>query len=80
VLVLQSIIDTILQFGLFYGFIFIGYLVAKLSGKGKDVNHYLNLVLINILIPLLFIYTLLMASPDTMTELPLIITLAITVH
>ena len=79
-LVLQSIIDTILQFGLFYGFIFIGYLVAKLSGKGKDVNHYLNLVLINILIPLLFIYTLLMASPDTMTELPLIITLAITVH
>ena len=80
VLALQSIVDTTIQFGLFYGFILIGYLLAKLSGKGKDANHYLNLILINILIPILFIYTLLTASPDAMTELPLIIGIAVLVH
>lgn len=72
--------DTTIQFGLFYGFILIGYLLARLSGKGKEANHYLNLVLINILIPILFIYTLLTASPDAMTELPLIIAIAVLVH
>jgi predicted permease len=69
-----------IQFGLFYGFILIGYLLAKLSGKGKETNRYLNLILINILIPILFIYTLLTASPDVMTELPLIIAIAVLVH
>ncbi len=69
-----------IQFGLFYGFILIGYLLAKLSGKGKEASHYLNLLLINILIPILFIYTLLTASPDAMTELPLIIAIAVLVH
>lgn len=72
--------DTTIQFGLFYGFILIGYLLAKLSGKGKEANHYLNLVLINILIPILFVYTLLTASPDVMTELPLIIAIAVLIH
>lgn len=72
--------DTTIQFGLFYGFILIGYLLAKLSGKGKEANHYLNLILINILIPILFIYTLLTASPDAMTELPTIIAIAVLVH
>lgn len=80
VLALQSIVDTTIQFGLFYGFILIGYLLAKLSGKGKEANHYLNLILINILIPILFIYTLLTASPDAMTELPTIIAIAVLVH
>jgi len=80
VLTLQSIVDTALQFGLFYGFILIGYLLAKLSGKGKEANHHLNKILINILIPILFIYTLLTASPDAMTELPLIIAIAVLVH
>ncbi len=72
--------DTTIQFGLFYGFILIGYLLARLSGKGKETNHYLNLILINILIPILFIYTLLTASPDAMTELPTIIAIAVLVH
>ncbi|MHA1388055.1 MAG: AEC family transporter [Candidatus Thorarchaeota archaeon] len=69
-----------MQFGLFYGFILIGYLLARLSGKGKEANHYLNLVLVNILIPILFIYTLLTASPDAITDLPLIIGISVLVH
>lgn len=77
---LQTIVDTAMQFGLFYGFILIGYLLARLSGKGKEANHYLNLVLVNILIPILFIYTLLTASPDAITDLPLIIGISVLVH
>ncbi|MHA1851153.1 MAG: hypothetical protein ACTSW8_07855 [Candidatus Thorarchaeota archaeon] len=69
-----------MQFGLFYGFILIGYLLARLSGKGKEANHYLNLVLVNILIPILFIYTLLTASPDAITDLPLIIGISVLVQ
>jgi predicted permease len=78
--VLQTIVDTSIQFGLFYGFILIGYLLAKLSGRGKQANRYLNLVLINILIPILFIFTLLTASPDAIIDLPLIIAIAVIVH
>ncbi|MBN2229463.1 MAG: AEC family transporter [Candidatus Thorarchaeota archaeon] len=77
---LQSLLETTLQFGQFYGFIVIGYLVAKLSGKGKEVNRHLNSLLVNILVPVLFIYTLLTASLTTMSEIPLIIVIAIFVH
>ncbi|TFG98254.1 hypothetical protein E4H12_06640 [Candidatus Thorarchaeota archaeon] len=76
----QAIVDTAIQFGLFYGFILIGYLLARLSSKGKEANHYLNLLLINILIPILFIYTLLTASPNAITELPTIVAIALIIH
>lgn len=69
-----------MQFGLFYGFILIGYLVARLSGRGKEANHYLNLLLVNILIPILFIYTLLTAAPDAITELPIIVAIIVLIH
>jgi len=80
VFILQSLVDTVVQFGLFYGFIIIGYLIAKISGKGKEANQYLNLLLINILIPILFIHTMITASPEAITELPLIVTIALLVH
>ena len=69
-----------MQFGLFYGFILVGYLIAKLSGRGKDVSHYLNLLLINILIPLLFINTILTSSLDALTEIPIIIAFTVAIH
>ncbi|TFG33013.1 hypothetical protein EU528_01545 [Candidatus Thorarchaeota archaeon] len=77
---IQTIVDTAIQFGLFYGFILIGYLLARLSGKGKETSQYLNLLLINLLIPILFIYTLLTSAPDTLTELPTIITIILLIH
>ena len=80
VIALQSIVDTTIQFGLFYGFILVGYLIAKLSGKGKEVSHYLNLLLINILIPLLFINTILTTSPEAMDEIPVIIAFTVAIH
>lgn len=79
-LIIQSFIDTIIQFGLFYGFIVIGYLIAKVSGKGKEINKYLNLLLINIFIPLLFINTILTTSPSALTEIPTIVTLTVIIH
>ncbi|TFG33656.1 hypothetical protein EU527_07155 [Candidatus Thorarchaeota archaeon] len=79
-LILQTPSDTIIQFTLFYGFILLGYLFAKISGKGKSVNKYLTLLLVNLLIPLLFINTLLSASSDAISEIPLIIILTVLVH
>jgi len=76
----QTIVDIAMQFGLFYGFILIGYLVARLSGRGKEANHYLNLLLVNILIPILFIYTLLTAAPDAITDLPIIVAIIVLIH
>jgi predicted permease len=73
-------VDTVVQFGFFYGFIIVGYLFAKFSQRGTEANHYLNLLLINFLIPLLFIHTMLTASPEAITELPLIVTIALLVH
>jgi predicted permease len=80
VLIIQSIIDTALQFGVFYGFIVVGYLIAKISGRGTETNKYLNLLLINILIPLLFINTILTTSLEANTEIPTIVTLTIIIH
>ena len=79
-LIIQSLVDTAIQFGLFYGFIFTGYLIAKLSGKGKPINNYLNIILIYILIPLLFINTILTISPSAFTEIPTIVALTIFIH
>jgi predicted permease len=79
VLTFQTILDTIAQFGLFYGLIAIGYASAKLSGKGKIVNKYLTTFLVDLLIPVLFIYTLLTASPDFMLNIQLIVALALLV-
>ncbi len=75
----QTILDTILQFGVFYGLIIIGYIFAKVSGVGKTINKHLTFLLINLLIPLLFIYTLLTASPDSMLDIPLIVALVLLV-
>jgi len=76
----QTILDTALQFGLFYGLIIIGYIFAVISGKGKVINKHLTALLINLLIPILFIYTFLTASPDPTLDIPLILTFVLLVH
>ncbi|MDH4212952.1 MAG: AEC family transporter [Candidatus Odinarchaeota archaeon] len=76
---LQTIFDTAAQFGLFYGLIVLGYVIAKVSGRGKVINKHLTFILIYLLIPLLFIYTLLTASPDTLLDIPLIVALVLLV-
>ena len=76
-LTIQSIQNTLLQFTLFYGFILLGFLLAKISGNGKPVNKYLTSLLVNALIPLLFFNTLLTASTDSLGEIPTIIFLTL---
>jgi predicted permease len=76
----QTILDTAMQFGLFYGLIAVGYLFSRLSGRGKVINKYLTSVLVNLLIPVLFIYTYLTSSLDAITEIPLIVILALMIH
>jgi len=76
----QTILDTVLQFGVFYGLIIIGYIFAKVSGMGKEINKHLTALLINLLIPLLFIYTFLTVTPDSMLNIPLIMTFVLLIH
>ena len=80
VLAFQTILDTIMQFATFYGLIIIGYIVAKVSRVGKEINKHLTTLLINLLIPLLFIYTFLTATPDSMLNIPLIMTFVLLIH
>ena len=77
---MQSFSDTIIQFAIFYGFILFGYLIAKISGRGKTVNKYLTLLLVNLLIPLLFFNTLLTASSDAISQIPTIVVLTILIQ
>lgn len=80
VLAFQTILETASQFGLFYGLIIVGYLFAKLTGRGKVVNKYLTALLVNLLIPILFIYTLLTAAPESILQIPVIVALSLLVH
>jgi len=73
-------VDLIAQIGLFFGLILVGYLTSKLSGKGRPVNDYLTGLLIKLLVPLLVIYTLLTASPQTVVEFPTVLFMAVLVH
>jgi predicted permease len=77
---MQTLLNLATQMGVFYGFILIGYLLAKLSGRGEDLNRYLNVLLINLLVPLLVIYSLLTATQETLSEIPMILLLAVLVH
>lgn len=77
---MRTLLDLALQMMVFYGFIILGYLTARLSGKGEFLNKHLNSLLINILVPILVIYTLLTASPDTVSEIPMIILFAILIQ
>ena len=76
----QTVLDIAVQFGLFYGLILVGYLLARLSGRGKVVNRCLTALLVNILIPVLFIHTLLTTSSEATLEIPLIVSLSLLVN
>ena len=80
VVAIQTINALISQMALFYGFIVAGYLIARLSGKGQIVNKYLNSLLINILVPILFFHALLTSTPSSLVELPIFLVIAIAIH
>lgn len=77
---IQTIDALFIQIGLFYGFIVIGYLLARLSGKGQAVNKHLNSILINILVPLLVFYVLVTSAPSSLVEIPVYLLLAVIIH
>ncbi|NHI83110.1 MAG: hypothetical protein EAX81_02230 [Candidatus Thorarchaeota archaeon] len=72
--------ELAIRIGLFYAFILFGYLLGRFSLKGEDANSLLTKLLVNILMPLLVLYSLLTASPASLEEIPSIIVLALTVH
>lgn len=77
---IQTVDALVIQIVLFYGFIVLGYLIARLSGKGQLVNKHLNFILINILVPILIFYVLLTSAPSSVLEIPAYLLIAVIIH
>ncbi|MHA2056997.1 MAG: AEC family transporter [Candidatus Thorarchaeota archaeon] len=77
---IQTIDAVFTQVTIFYGFIITGYLVARLSGKGKIANKHLNSILINILVPILIFYSLLTSTPTVLVEIPIFLVITLVIH
>ncbi|MHA2081303.1 MAG: AEC family transporter, partial [Candidatus Thorarchaeota archaeon] len=80
VVAIQTIDAVFTQVTIFYGFIITGYLVARLSGKGKIANKHLNSILINILVPILIFYSLLTSTPTVLVEIPIFLVITLVIH
>ena len=76
----QSATQLVLQFGLFYLLILVGYLIARFSGKAVTMNIHVTGVLVKLLVPLLTIYSILTVPPRALSELSTILFLTILVH
>jgi len=79
-LAIQSSTQLILQFGLLYLLILVGYVIARFSAKGATVNIHLTDFLVKVLVPLLTIYSILTVPPQALSELSTILVLVILVH
>ncbi|MFW9832425.1 MAG: AEC family transporter [Candidatus Thorarchaeota archaeon] len=78
--VIQTVDVLVTQIFLFYGFIVTGYLIARLSGKGKSINKNLTTLLINVLVPILIFYTFVTATPTSLSEIPIFLTITLIIH
>ena len=77
---IQTIEILMIQITIFYSFILVGYLISRLSGKGKITSKYLNSLLINILVPILVFYSLLTSTPTSIIEIPIFLVIAIAIQ
>ncbi len=77
---IQSINILFSQILLFYGFILLGYLISRISNNGKTINKYLNSLLINVLLPILIIYTFLTSSFTSLVEIPIFLLIVVAIH
>ena len=75
-----QVIDLVVNLASFYGSIVIGYIIAKITGLGQEVNKYLIAFIVNLLIPILVIQSLLTSSVETLVEIPLVLFAALIVH
>ncbi|MHA2141094.1 MAG: AEC family transporter [Candidatus Thorarchaeota archaeon] len=76
----MQLVDLVVNLGAFYGSIVIGYVIAKISGRGQEVNKYLIAILVNLLVPILVIQSLLTSSLETLVEIPVVLLAALIVH
>jgi predicted permease len=72
--------DLLFRFGLFYLLILLGYLMSRVSQRVYTFGKVLNSLLINLLLPLLVLYTLLNSSGEVLVELLAIVGIAALVH
>jgi len=77
---IQSISVLFTQILLFYGFILFGYLISRMSRKGKILNKHLNSLLIKALLPILVFYTFLTSASPSLLEIPIFLVLVVAIH
>lgn len=70
----------IVQIVLFYGFILIGFLIARSSGMGHIINKHLNSLILNLLFPILVFYSFLTSTLASLIDIPIFLMIAITIH
>ena len=76
-----QVIDALIpQITLFYGFIFAGYLIARLSNVGAVFNKHLNSLIINFFFPILVFYSFLTSTPTSLIEIPIFLMIAVAIH
>ena len=80
VFVIQVIDALIPQIALFYGFILVGYLIARLSAMGAVFNKHLNSLIINLFFPILVFYSFLTSTPTSLIEIPIFLMITVAIH
>lgn len=78
--IVQMAEDLLFRFGLFYLLILVGYLLTKVSNKVFALGKLLNSLLMNVLLPLLVLYTLLNTSAEALAEVFPIVGIAVFAH
>jgi predicted permease len=76
----QVIDELVIRIGLFYVFILLGYLTARVVTWKKRLNTTASNLLLYILLPILIIGTLLSAPPESLLELPSIAVFVVFIH
>ena len=77
---MQTIGEFAIQIGLFYVFILLGALIAKVSKRSTALSKLITQLIINILLPLLIIEALLSTEIIAISELPAVIALTIMIQ
>ncbi len=77
---MQPWFDLLSQLTLFYLLILVGFVISRHCKRAPRVNELVTGLLINILLPVLIMYTFLGATANALSELPLVILVTVFIH
>lgn len=77
---MQPWFDLLSQLALFYLLILLGFLISRHYRRAPRINELFTGLLINILLPVLIMYTFLGANANALSELPLVVFVTVFIH